>query len=171
MDAPAVDGGLQHVDGRCRVARAVEEPGPQPDRTDRGRIGPRQRAGEQHEIVERRASAAELLPHRRRHVAVVERIRGRAHREGLTVGGDHGVVGVEEPSHVVRLGRVEAVEDGEPVARPPRPQCVPVEAVLGDGRVALHETGRRVQVGQRRNRIVDERPPVGEQCLVDRALP
>ena len=50
-------------------------------------------------------------------------------------------------------------------------QRVPVEAILGDDRVALDETGRRVQVGQRRDRIVDERPPVGEQRLVDRALP
>ena len=167
--APAVDGGLQRVDGRGRVARAVQEPGPQPDRTDR-RIGPRQHAGESHEIVELRPSAAELPPHRRRDVAVVERIRCRVHRDGLTVGGDHGVIGIEEPSHVSRLSCVEAVEDGEPVARLPRPQRVPVEAILGDGRIPLYETGRRVQVGQRRDRIVDERPPVGEQCLVDRAF-
>ena len=72
--APAVDGGLQHVDGRGRVARAVEQPGPQPDRTDRGRIGHRQHAGEP-----RRDRRASPLGGRARSTPPPRRRRRRAH--------------------------------------------------------------------------------------------
>ena len=81
------------------------------------------------------------------------------------------VVGGEELGRQVGLRRIESVRDPETVPGLPRVQGVPVEALGGDQPVALDEAGRRVQVGQRRDRVAAERRAVDEQRLVDRARP
>ena len=71
VSATVIHGGFEHIDRTRGVARTIEHPGTQPGPPDRPLV--RGCRGEPGELLDRHTAPPELVPHRSRDRAVIER--------------------------------------------------------------------------------------------------